>query len=319
MEPAVLVIESKDEIEYIAPLAVRKGNMRGLPVRVLGMVGTILDTSEYYDLTFVRKKGYVGNLNALIDSMASVKWDVIQFRDMEDDDMLAPLTQNLTGRWQCELEPARPSPLVTLIPNTDPISNFEPRTGRRIQRIIAELRKESRLDTRMAKTPERIEIAMKKYLELHIARWESKGGSIFKDARQKEFLINLPVELAKRGKAWVLEVLIDGEIASQQLCLLDKKSTRMYRVAMNDTFRSFAPGYLTSYFAMLEAQRDGSNIFDMGPGPDEYKYKVGGKDHPNFAINVKRGKVRVASKLLHLVKRSQGAESLRIEETPEDK
>ncbi|MDD1743998.1 MAG: GNAT family N-acetyltransferase, partial [Methanomassiliicoccales archaeon] len=269
VEPSVLVKESGDEIEYIAPLAIRKGRMRGLPVRVLGMIGTILDTSEYYDLTFLRRKGYVDNLNALIDGMSRIKWDVLQFRDVEDDDLLQPLIEEINGRWPGEKELARPSPLVTLSPHADPISNFEPRTGRRIQRIIADLRKESRFETRVAKTPEMVETAMKKYLELHIARWESKGGSIFKDARQKDFLINLPVELAKKGKAWVLEVLIDGEIASQQLCLLDKKSTRMYRVAMNDAFRSYAPGYLTSYFAMLEAMKSGSNIFDMGPGAEE--------------------------------------------------
>ncbi len=309
VEPAVLVIESKDEIEYIAPLAIRRAKMLGLPIRILGMVGTVLETSEYYNLTFLRRKGDVGNLDALIDGMASLKWDVLQFRDIENDDLLLPLVEKLKGRWPCEMKLARPSPLVTLGLHADPINNFEPRTGRRTRRIIDELSKDARLETRLANTPEMMERALNKYVELHIDRWESKGGSIFKDARQRDFLISMSVELVKKNRAWVMEVLIDGEVASQQLCLLDKNFIRMYRMAMNDALRSYSPGYLVAYFAMLEAQRGGSNTFDMGPGPEEYKRKVGGKDHLNYSIDAKRGKVMVASKLLHVVKKSQGDEA----------
>jgi hypothetical protein len=290
IEPAVLVIESKDEIEYIAPLAVR-------------MIGTSLDTSEYYNMTFLRKKGFIGNLDALVDGVANIKWDVLQLRDMEKDDLLSALLERSNSRWSNEVELARPSPVVSLDPNIDPMMGFELRTGRRIRRIIDELTKDSRLETRLADTPETMERAMNKYVELHAARWESKGGSIFKDERQRSFLMGLPAELVLREKAWMMEVLIDGEIASQQLCLLDKDIIRMYRMVMNNDYRQYAPGYLTCYYAMLEAKRGRHRIFDMGPGAEEYKYKVGGKDHLNYGINAKRGKVMMASKLIRLVKR----------------
>jgi len=309
VEPSVLVIGSKDDIEYIAPLAVRKGKMHGLPVRVLGMIGTILDSSEYYNLTFLKKKGKVGDLDALVDGMASIKWDVLQLLDMENDELLPPLVEKLKSRWSCEMKPSRPSPIVTLDMHNDPIENFEPRTNKRIRRIIDELKKDSRFETRLVKTPDMVERALNRYAELHIARWESKGGSIFKDARQRDFLITMPVEMAKMKKAWVMEILIDGETASQQLCLVDKDCIRMYRMVMNDAFKSFAPGYLAAYFAMLEAKSNGSNTFDMGPGQDEYKYKVGGIDHPNYAIEGKRGKVMMASRLLHLVKKPSNEEA----------
>jgi hypothetical protein len=303
IEPAVLVIGSKDEIEYIAPLAVRKDKMNGLPVRILGMIGTSLDTSEYYNMTFLRKKGFIGNLDALVDGVANIKWDVLQLRDMEKDDLLSALLERFNGRWSNEVELARPSPIVNLDPNIDPMKGFELRTGRRIRRIIDELTRDSRLETRLADTPESMEKAMNKYVELHAARWESKGGSIFKDGRQRSFLRGLPAELVSRKKAWMMEVLIDGEIASQQLCLLDKDIIRMYRMVMNNDYRQYAPGYLTCYYAMLEAMKGRHRIFDMGPGAEEYKYKVGGKDHLNYAINAKRGKVMMASKLIRLVKR----------------
>ncbi|MDD1770718.1 MAG: GNAT family N-acetyltransferase [Methanomassiliicoccales archaeon] len=298
VKPSVLVVMG-DEMEFIAPLATRKAKMKGIPVRVLGLVGTVLDTSEYYHLSILRKPGSA-DLTPLTRLMASEKWDVLQMRDLACDGIEVPLQEALASNWPTEVSKARPSPLIRLAEMGDPIERFEPDTRKMIRRVTRALETDDRLEFRHLTTSDDVRTAMRQYAEMHKARWADKGGSIFGDPAQASFLESLSSKLAESGIAWTVEALIDGVIASQQLCIEDGGRVLFYRTGMSDEFKSYSPGYLVMLQAMRIAAERGFRIFDMGPGADRYKYKLGGEDTFDCSIEARRGKVRIASRLMKI-------------------
>lgn len=296
----VLVLRDGQGLRGIAPLVTHRSRFMRYPVTYLSLAGNMGETAEYHDLQFLYAGDHEEAARDFVKGMARIRWNLLQLRDLRWNAFADELFEQSCARWQCEKMVSRPCPFVTLDPSIDVLDQFEARSSRKVKRIIDSLDKEGRIDFVSSRTGDMVSRSIETYIRLHKARWESKGGSIFQDPRQANFLREIASKCAERRKAAVYEVHIDGKVASQQLCIMDGDIVRMYKIGMDDQFRNFAPGYLSVYFAMREAQKDGYKEFDLGPGPEEYKYKVGGKDRFTYAIQGKRGSMIMLSRASHL-------------------
>lgn len=294
--PLIATIWQGDELKGIAPFVSYRGSFRGYPLRYLCMVGNVGETTEFHDLGLLYDEDGPEMIEAFVESVRSVPWNMLQLRDLRWDRFATSFYEALRRRWPCEEMVSKPCPRATLDPARDPIEQFEARTARKVRRILNQLDDEGRLGHRISRTIDQVSSAMDTYIEHHKLRWASKGGSIYADPVQAAFLKDISVACARRKDAVIYEVMIDGKVASQQLCIREGQVMHMYKIGMDDQFRAYAPGYLSLYFAMNEARKEGYSEFDLGPGPEDYKYKVGGKDRFTHNIQGKRGSVALLSK-----------------------
>lgn len=298
--PRVITLSEGDEMVGIAPCVSYRGSLRGYPLHYLCLAGNVGETTEFHDLAFLRADESPRMLDAFALGLRKASWNLLELRDLRWDGFASALYGRLSRDWPCQDIVSKPVPRAPLDPDKDPIEQYEVRTGRKVRRIIDQLDKERRIGYRIARTEEQVAASVDIYLEQHRRRWASKGGSIYNDPVQASFLKEITTDCARRGETAVYEILIDGKVASQQLCIHEGKVLHMYKIGMDDQFRAFAPGFLSVYFAMNEARLAGFTEFDLGPGPEEYKYKVGGRDRFTHNIQGKRGNIVLLSKASRL-------------------
>jgi len=296
----VLAFWKGEELVGLAPFALQRSRLMGYPATYLGMIGNMGETSEYHDLGFPFRGAIKEAAEELVGGMRRLRWNLLQLRELRWNGMAQALFHEACAEWQCESMVSKPCPYVSLDPSRDVLEQFEARSGRRVRRIIDSLEKEGRIDFQAVRRKDMVAQSVDIYIQQHKERWAKKGGSIFHEPRQAEFLKEVTAKGAEMEELVIYEVHIDGKVASQQLCIMDGEVIRMYKIGMDDQFRSYAPGYLSVQYAMAEAQNDGFKEFDLGPGPDEYKYKVGGRDRFTYNIQGKRGSMIMMAKAAKL-------------------
>jgi len=291
-----LVLREGREMVGLAPLVTYSSTFKGYPITYLCMVGNFGETTEYHELQFLHGQDLKTAAEGFIAGMKRIRWNLLQLRDLRWNAISQEIYARAAASWQCEAIVSKDCPYVTLDPSRPILEGFEVRSGRKVKRLVDSLEKEGRIELAAIRGGEEVARSMETYIEQHKERWASKGGSIFHDPRQSGFLKEIASRGAEKGMVVVYEVRIDGEVASQQLCIKDGATLRMWKIGMNDKFRAFTPGYLSVYFGMTEAQRQGFKEYDLGPGPEEYKYKVGGVQRFTHNIQGKRGMASLLSK-----------------------
>jgi len=295
-----IVLWRGGELAGLAPLVTYRSSFKGYPITYLCLVGNFGETSEYHELQCLHGKDVKAAAQGLVAGIKALRWNMLQLRDLRWNAISQEVFAQASAIWPCEAMASKACPFVPLDAHRPILDGFEVRSGRKVKRLIESLEREDRIELRTVSQAEDVARSIDTYVEQHKGRWANKGGSIFHDPRQSGFLKEIAAKGAERGSVVVYEVRIDGEVASQQVCIRDGGSLRMWKIGMNDKFRAYMPGYLSVYHGMSEAQKDGFLEYDLGPGPEQYKTKVGGV--PRFTYNVqgKRGMADLLSKASHL-------------------
>jgi CelD/BcsL family acetyltransferase involved in cellulose biosynthesis len=295
-----LALWQGEEMVGFAPLITNRSSFKGYPMTYLCLVGNFGETTEYHDLQFLHGKEMKSAVQGFIEGMKRLRWNMLQLRDLRWNGISQELLAQASSIWQCEAVVSKDCPYVPLDPDKPVLEGFEVRSARKVKRLIDTLEKEARIEFVVINGGDDVARSIDTYIEQHKQRWANKGGSIFHDPRQSGFLREISIRGAESGTIVVYEVHIDGEVASQQLCIRDGGSLRMWKIGMNDKYSAFMPGFLTVYHGLTEAQKAGFKEYDLGPGPEQYKYKVGGVQRFTYNIHGKRGMANVLSKASHL-------------------
>ncbi|MDD1747952.1 MAG: GNAT family N-acetyltransferase [Methanomassiliicoccales archaeon] len=295
-----LVLREGGEMVGMAPLVTYRSTFAHYPVTYLCLAGNFGETTEFHDLQFLHSDDAKKAANDFIGGMKRIRWNLLQLRDLRWNAISQQLLAQAPVGWRCEDLVSKACPYVPLAPDRPILDGFEAREGRKVMRVLASLEKEGRIELAVIRDGEGVARSIDTYIEQHKERWANKGGSIFHEPRQSGFLKDIGTRAADKGLLVAYEVRIDGEVAAQQLCIRDGSSLRMWKIGMNDKHRTFIPGYLSVYLVMTEAQREGFQVYDLGPGPEEYKHKVGGVDHYTHNIQGRRGSMMLLSKASHV-------------------
>jgi CelD/BcsL family acetyltransferase involved in cellulose biosynthesis len=295
-----LLLREGEELVGMAPLVTYRSTFMHYPVTYLCLAGNVGETTEYHDLQFLHRDDAKRAAGDFIGGIKRIRWNLLQLRDLRWNAISQEIFAHSPPGWQCEDMVSKACPYVPLAPERSILEGFEVREGRKVKRILASLEKDGRIELVTIREAEGVARSIDTYIDQHKERWAGKGGSIFHDPRQSGFLKEIGAKAADRGLLVAYEVRIDGEVAAQQLCIRDGDSLRMWKIGMNDRHKTLIPGYLSLLLVMAEAQRDGFREYDLGPGPEEYKHKVGGVDHYTHNIQGRRGSMMLLSKASHL-------------------
>jgi CelD/BcsL family acetyltransferase involved in cellulose biosynthesis len=295
-----LVLREGEKMVGIAPLIAYRSTFIHYPVTYLCLAGNFGETTEYHDLQFLHRGDAKKAASDFISGMKRIHWNLLQLRDLRWNAISQQIFAQAPAGWQCQDLVSKACPYVPLAPDRPVLDGFEAREGRKVGRVLAALEKDGRIELAVVRDGEGVARSIDTYIEQHKERWANKGGSIFHDPRQSDFLRDISAKAADKGLLSAYEVRIDGEVAAQQLCIRDGGSLRMWKIGMNDKYKTLIPGYLSVYLVMTEAQREGFREYDLGPGPEEYKHKVGGLDHYTHNIQGRRGSMMLLSKASRL-------------------
>ena len=299
-QPRIVMVEEDGELVGLAPFTLMEHRAVGIRMRKLSMIGNGAGVAELYDLGIMALDEREDVVDAIVDAMDELEWNVLHLNELRDDEVNHALYRRVAERWETDEIVEIPCPRTDLPREGDVLEVASSRTRRTIRKAVEVLERDSRVSYRTVDLPEETADAAELYALQHMERWSEKGGSIFSNENLSEFLRDVMRATAEEGRGMIYEVWIDGTLASQMLCLEDGDLMRAYRVGMNDRFAEFSPGNLVAHYAMREAQEAGFIQFDFGAGPEEFKYRLGAKDVPLMRIQAKRGTVKAMAKISSL-------------------
>jgi CelD/BcsL family acetyltransferase involved in cellulose biosynthesis len=141
--------------------------------------------------------------------------------------------------------------------------------------------------------PDNLEELLTALLDLHAARWSTKGGS--------GVLWVAPVQMAHRESLPMLLDLgilrmyclrVDGRIAAVLYGIadaIDGGRVYYYLSGFDPEFEACSPGALIIGHAISEAQRAGACAFDFLRGKEDYKYHWGAVDTFTYRRQLRHG------------------------------
>jgi CelD/BcsL family acetyltransferase involved in cellulose biosynthesis len=298
--PRVVLVEEDDELVGLAPFVVMEQRSVGIKLKKLSMVGNGTGLAELYDLGVMAKEGREDVIDAIVDRMEELDWNVLHLNELRDNPVNNAIYDRVSERWDTDELVRIPCPRTDLPSDGEVMEAVSSRTKRTIRKAVSSLEADNRVGYRCVDLPDEAAEAAAMYALQHNERWEDKGGSIFSNENLASFLRDVMMATVHEGRGMIYEVWIDGSLASQMLCLEDGDLMRAYRVGMSNRFSEYSPGNLVAIYAMTEAQKAGFTQFDFGAGPEEFKYRLGAKDLPLIRIQAKRGSIKAMAKITSL-------------------
>jgi len=299
-EPRVVLLEHKDDVIAIAPLAYQGKMMKGLRIRTLWTAGWVGDTHELQSIGLMCCDDSQEAQNALIKGILRAGWNNLQFNGLPDSPLTAALHKMLVANYHTEDMVRIPRPVVNLEGVGDIISIFSDRSKRSTRKSMRSLTEEKRLEFRKLTEPGQVSVAMLEYVEMHKKRWASRGGSIFSDGDQSSFLLDSARMTAERGESGVYQTLIDGRIAAQAFTLFDGDKACVYRLGTNDDFLEHVPGYLLFHYLLSDLKAKEFKVVDLGTGAEDFKYRIGATDNHLVNLHSMRGSLALARSISHI-------------------
>jgi CelD/BcsL family acetyltransferase involved in cellulose biosynthesis len=296
-EPRVVVLEHGGQVIGIAPLAYHSLLMKGLRIRTLWTAGWAGATHELQSVGPMCSEGGQEAYGNLLSGILKTNWNNLQFNGLPDSPQTASLHGMLSSKYHTEDVVRIPRPEVHLEGVEEILSMFSERSRRSTRKSLRTLNEDNRLESRKLTAPMDVSSAMTEYIEMHKARWSSKGGSIFNDRDQASFLLDSARTTAERGECAVYQTLIDGRVAAQALTLFDGDRACVYRLGTNDEFLEHVPGYLLFHFLLTDLKSRRFTTVDLGTGAEDFKYRIGAKDNHLVNLHSMRGSLALARRV----------------------
>lgn len=295
-EPRFLCMEREGALVAVAPFVLSSKRHMGLKVKTLYMAGWANQTLEYHDIGILHRSGEE-DLAPLLEGLGKLDWNLLSLNGLTDCPFHHALIDRAKGKWPDAQIERTPCPYLDIADQDDVTRLFGTRNRRTVRKLLRELSEAERLDSTILRSQEDMERAMLMYVELHRQRWSYRGGSIFQDARQRDFLVGMVKSVAERSEGRIYEMRIDGVLAAQALCLFDPGMARIYRISMNDELMDYSPGYLLFQHMLTDLKGEGIGKVDLGAGAEDFKYRLGAKDAYLLGLRLDRGSLKMASRL----------------------
>lgn len=289
--PCIVMVEDRGEVVGIAPLIHKRVSFAGLPVRALSLVGDADLKLTLDPLRLLVPPDRPDVLDRMVRGVSQLGWNILNINYLEDADDARMLIDQVQRSWDTCVPFAMTTTICSLPETGDLMDSYGPHTRHKIGQAIRKAEREAGPLEFREVPRERAGEAVATYVRQHIDRWEQKGGSIFRDPENVSFLDRLMNETLARGDGIAFELLINGEVAGQEFSLADGEVARGFRLGMNNAYAKYAPGMITSHFAMSEGQARGFRYFSLGSGGESYKLRTNGEEKSLIGVQARRGMV----------------------------
>ena len=152
--------------------------------------------------------------------------------------------------------------------------NFRSR-ARRLRRKLEEAG-----GTFLLSSPAEVERHLDAFSRLHHARWAHRGGSAALNQRVEKMLRGVATELMDSGRFRLYVVEAGGSVISAHLFLAAGGEVAYWNGGFDDAWGEYSPSVLTLLEAVADAMARGEKRVNLGPGAQEYKYRLADAEQP---------------------------------------
>jgi CelD/BcsL family acetyltransferase involved in cellulose biosynthesis len=292
----VSVVQKDGKIQGILPAASHVVKILRMNARVFSPVGVCGAENVFHNLGPMLAAEDDESLHLMVKEISKQRWDLMDFRFLADTPTNHRFMDAISSNWTVAESTPTSCPFIELPADGDVMAVIGSRTRRSIRSSIKNLEREERLSFRTLHDRSSMLAACRDHVELHQHRWKRKGGSIFADKVQIEFLQDLVKIAADGGYGAFYTVEVDGTVAAQLLCFYDGEWCRAYQLSVNERYLDENPGHLVVHQMMQDVQSKGMRLIDFGPGSDLYKFRLGAKEAYTIGFQAMRGKLALMKK-----------------------
>jgi CelD/BcsL family acetyltransferase involved in cellulose biosynthesis len=148
-------------------------------------------------------------------------------------------------------------------------SNFR----QQMRRMRRKLEKEGAV-FRMAQTPEEIDRDLAEFERLHRARWDWRGGSMSLTPGSDGMLREAGRALVGEGRFRLVSIELDGKVINSQLHVAAGGEVSYWNGGFDADYSAFKPSFVGLLHAIGDALERDDVRFDLGPGAQDYKYRL---------------------------------------------
>lgn len=293
-ELKIVTVRRDGKLVAILPLATRRENMHGMPVRKLAAVFNL--QSQRFDLVRTADETDRSEIiHALWREIISIKgWDVFETRLTYRDSWIADLAEIAraagfkAGEWIMD-----EAPYVTLPEGDDKQKliddYFKGLTKNRRKLLSKNLRHLEEIGAVEFKVTRGYEPSlMKKYFELEAQSWKARAGTdVNSDPRISALHEDFARECARRDAIAFHELKLGERTIAMYLSLeFDARRTIGWKMSFDEEFARFSPGNVLFREVLNECMRRGSLELDM-LSPSNYNKRLfasGTREHSAFYI-----------------------------------
>jgi CelD/BcsL family acetyltransferase involved in cellulose biosynthesis len=283
------VITLRDEagtLQGIAPLFFNPGDLG----RIEGAFVGCREVSDYLDFIFAREHE-AECYAVLVDYLAgagSQTWDVFSLCNIpESSPTLSRFIDLVQARgWRAEKKFEDVSPYIPLPESFEAyLASLEGKERRELQRKLRRAGEDVRVT--FAADAAKIDQDMDDFLRLMVASMPSKAT--FMTPRMATFFHAIGRAMAEAGRLSLSFLEVRGERAATYLNFIYDNSVLVYNSGLDPyQFSQLSPGQVLLGRLIEQAILEKRRVFDFLQGNEEYKYKLGGKDHNLYTLYISK-------------------------------
>jgi CelD/BcsL family acetyltransferase involved in cellulose biosynthesis len=150
---------------------------------------------------------------------------------------------------------------------------------------------------RIARTPDELEPAIREFIRLHLARWENRGGSSAMTDNSDRMLLAAGRELGTE-RFQLVSLVMAGTTINSQLFVAAGNEISYWAGGFDEDYAHYQPSKVTLLEAVRTSIEHGYRRFDLGPGPQEYKYRFSDSEEELLSMTlVPRRRLYAAARL----------------------
>ncbi|MFN2489120.1 MAG: GNAT family N-acetyltransferase [Actinomycetota bacterium] len=116
--------------------------------------------------------------------------------------------------------------------------------------------------------------ALTSFFGLHHARWASRGGSAVLTPKVEAMLLEVGAELSAGNRLRVWSIEVEGRPVSVQLFVCAGGNVSYWLGGFDEGWAQYRPAMQTLLASLEHAWSVGDARFELGPGRQEYKYRL---------------------------------------------
>jgi CelD/BcsL family acetyltransferase involved in cellulose biosynthesis len=160
-----------------------------------------------------------------------------------DDPCLAPARDG-GPPMNVLLEPGRVSPIVEVEGDFEAWrKQSKPRWGAPLERFRRKMGRDHEADFSIVEPPANLEAELEDGFRVEAGGWKGQAGTaIVSNPDTEAFYRRLAVEFHRRGELRLSRIVLDGQTAAFDLCLLHRNRLYLLKTGFDESFRRLAPG-----------------------------------------------------------------------------
>jgi CelD/BcsL family acetyltransferase involved in cellulose biosynthesis len=271
----IVTVRSGSQLVAIAPLTMTRARVGPFTVPMLEFAGIGTIGSDYLDF-IVRSSCQTAAVEAVTAFLAQTGLSVRLPSVKEDSIAATTLRHGLADRgWQWREVPMQVCPFIDLSVGSwqSYLSSLGPSHRYNFRRRLRNLEKDHTVRLEQVSSEEDRSEALKHVVELHLLRWQSRGGS---DAFNHPNILAFHQEVSRlaheRGWLRLFVLNIDGHPAAALYGFRYGRTFHFYQSGFDPNFERYSVGLITLGLTIQAAIEEGATEYDLLHGDEAYKF-----------------------------------------------